>query len=118
MKDAPDHLSAEGRALWAEITGKYELRADELVVLTHACGAADMAAEFYKVWSDMGRPMTSRNYANQDVEHPLIGSIDKQRKASAAFLKQLKLPDEAGAEKANQQRSAAQSRWAAHGKGA
>jgi hypothetical protein len=30
----------------------------------------------------------------QEVEHPLIGSIDKQRKARQAFIRQLKLPDD------------------------
>jgi hypothetical protein len=38
----------------------------------------------------------SKGSMGQEVEHPLIGSIDKQRKARQSFLKQLKLPDEPG----------------------
>lgn len=118
-KKAPEHLAKAGRALWGEIVGKYDLRADELRMLEDACAASDMLADFTKVWIDMGRPYITKGSMGQEVEHPLIGSIDKQRKARQAFLRQLKLPDDASGGETNQHRSAAQSRWAAeHGKGA
>lgn len=113
---APETLADAGRKLWSEITEKYDLRPDELRVLASACGAADMEAEFSKAWRDMGRPFMSRGSMGQEVEHPLIGSIDKQAKTKVAFLAKLKLPDmdEATGE-TNQHRSAAQSKWARRG---
>lgn len=107
---APRTLGTHGKALWAEITGKYELRPDELRALEDACSATDMLAAFEAAWVDAGRPYTSKGSMGQLVEHPLIGSIDKQRKARQAFLRQLKLPDDPGAV-GNQQRAAAQTRW-------
>lgn len=115
---APETLDSAGRALWDDVVEKYDLRADELRTLEDACAATDMLAEFTRVWVAEGRPYISRGSMGQEVEHPLIGSIDKQRKARQAFIKQLKLPDEPGGAKPNQQRDAANSRWAqAHGSG-
>lgn len=114
----PSTLQDAGKALWLEVVDVYDLRSDELRALEDACAASDMLAEFTKAWIEMGRPYMSRGSMGQEVEHPLIGSIDKQRKARQAFLRQLKLPDEGGA-RPNQQRDAANTRWAeAHGKGA
>lgn len=114
----PETLQSAGRALWLEVADTYDLRADELVALEFACSARDMESEFRKAWTDLGRPYMSKGSMGQEVEHPLIGSIAKQAKACDTFLRQLKLPDEAGV-KPNQQRDAANTRWAeAHGKGA
>lgn len=119
---APTHLGVGGKALWSDVTSKYTLRQDELRCLEDACGATDMLDALMKAWVELGRPFMSTGSMGQEVEHPLIGSIDKQRKTRQTFLAKLKLPDDAsgdaGAEP-NQQRGAAQSRWgAAHGKGA
>ena len=114
---APTTLAPAGRKLWTDVLATYDLRVDELRVLANACGAADMLADLEKGWRDLGRPFMSGGSMGQEVEHPLIGSIDKQRKALAGFLKQLGLPDEPGGEKPNQQREAAQSRWARDGSG-
>lgn len=115
----PTHLAAAGKALWGEILGTYDLRADELRVLSNACGAADMLADLEKGWRDLGRPFMSTGSMGQEVEHPLIGSIDKQRKSLSAFLKQLGLPDDESGPKVNAQREGGNTRWAnAHGKSA
>lgn len=115
----PSTLGSTGKSLWNDVVGKYTLRADELTILASACGAADMVSDFTEAWIDSGRPLTTAGSMGQQVEHPLIGSIDKQRKAQMSFFKQLKLPDEPGGAKPNQQRDAANSRWAqAHGAGA
>lgn len=112
----PATLDTAGKALWNEVVKKYSLRADELRTLEDACAASDMLDHFTKEWLNRGRPLISTGSMGQEVEHPLIGSIDKQRKARQQFIKQLGLPDEAGSgAKPNQQRSAAQSRWAQHG---
>lgn len=114
----PETLQDAGTALWLEVVKKYDLRSDELRTLEDACAASDMLAEFTRGWIELGRPYMSRGSMGQEVEHPLIGSIDKQRKARQAFLRQLKLPDESGV-RPNQARDAANSRWSAeHGKGA
>lgn len=115
----PKTLAAAGAALWREVLATYDLRADELRTLEDACAASDMLAEFTKAWINLGRPYMSKGSMGQEVEHPLIGSIDKQRKARQGFIRQLKLPDVGDGGQGNQQRDAAQSRWAAeHGKGA
>jgi len=111
----PEHLSTHGRALWDEIAGKYQLRPDELRMLADACAASDMLKAFEDAWREQGYPLTTKGSMGQLVEHPLIGSIDKQRKARQSFLARLKLPDAPGGEKPNQQRSAAQRRWANRG---
>lgn len=113
--EPPAHLKDPGVSLWVDVVGKYDLRADELRVLGAACAAADMVAAFEQSWADEGFPLTTKGSMGQLVEHPLIGSIDKQRKALAAFLRQLKLPDEVGV-KTNAQREGGATRWAnAHG---
>ena len=116
---APDGLKAQGSALWKAVTGKYELRADELVTLEDACRLSDMIAALSDAWAEDGQPMTTKGSMGQLVIHPLIDKLADHRMKRTALLSKLKLPDEAGGEKPNQQRSAAQSRWAtAHGTGA
>lgn len=116
---APSSLSSAGKTLWDDVTSIYALRVDELRALEDACASSDMLADLEKQWRDLGRPMMSKGSMGQEVEHPLIGSIDKQRKTRQKFLQQLKLPDDPGGAKPNQQRDAANSRWSqSHGKGA
>ena len=114
---APEHLSAAGKALWDGVVKEYDLRVDELRVLSSACVAADMEAEFLRAWVDLGRPYMSKGSMGQEVEHPLIGSIDKQAKSKAAHLRQLRLPDTADTPEARstQARAAAQARWSRRG---
>lgn len=116
--EPPESLRDAGKALWLAVVGTYDLRVDELRTLEDACGATDMLADLEAGWFDQGRPFMSKGSMGQEVEHPLIGSIDKMRKTRQAFLRQLKLPDDASGSASNQQRSAAQSRWAQHGTGA
>lgn len=109
----PASLADAGAALWREVVEKYDLRADELRTLEDACGATDMLDTLTKEWVALGRPFISKGSMGQEVEHPLIGSIDKQRKTRQTFLRQLKLPDDAPVSGAttNPARAAAESRW-------
>ena len=108
----PESLGDAGATLWREVVGKWTLRADELRPLGGACAASGMLADFTRAWQDLGRPYVSKGSMGQEVEHPLIGSIDKQRKARQAFLRQLKLPDTPDTSVgANPARAAAASRW-------
>ena len=118
---APKHLAATGAALWGEVVAKYDLRVDELRVLASACLAADMEAEFVQAWADLGRPYMSKGSMGQEVEHPLIGSIDKQAKSKASHLARLKLPEDgataedAAGERSSAARAAANARWSRRG---
>lgn len=116
---APASLSSTGKTLWDEVVKNYDLRADELRTLEDACAASDMLHELMQAWSDLGRPYITKGSMGQEVEHPLIGSIDKQRKARQAFLKQLRLPDDGKAddagERSSQARAAANARWSRRG---
>lgn len=109
----PETLADAGKALWREIVAKYDLRPDELRTLEDACATTDMLATLEQEWREAGRPFMSKGSMGQEVEHPLIGSIDKLRKSRQAFIRQLKLPDDAtaGAVSTNPARAAAASRW-------
>lgn len=114
--EAPASLQVKGKTLWTDVVEGYDLRPDELRVLAAACAASDMLEQFEASWAEQGFPLTTKGSMGQLVEHPLIGSIDKQRKALAAFLRQLKLPDAPAGPKKNAQREGGAARWAAaHG---
>lgn len=118
---APAGLAAGGKRVWASITGKYELRPDELATLEDACRISDMIDALTSVWMEAGAPSITRGSMGQEVIHPLIGEIRTQRMARNRLFAQMKLPQDgsAGAAEPNQHRSAANSRWAAaYGKGA
>src|SRR5699024_1527317 len=117
----PAGLESAGQELWVQIVDKYDLRPDELVTLEDICAATDLIQVLELEWRANGKPLITTGSMGQEVEHPIIGSIDKQRKARNALWRQLKLPDDPGvtASEPNQHRQAAQSRWAAaHGQGA
>lgn len=107
---APRTLDKAGRALWRSVTGKYELRIDELEVLKAACGETDLIAQLEVELGELPS-LLSEGSMGQPVVHPLVPEIRAHRAAVASLLRGLKLPDEAG-ERSNQQREAAQSRWA------
>ena len=120
VKKAPDGLGSQGSALWKAVTGKYELRADELVTLEDACRLSDMIAALSDAWAEDGKPMTTKGSMGQLVIHPLIDKLADHRMKRSTLLAKLKLPDDqSGAGESNQHRAAAQSKWsAAHGTGA
>lgn len=109
----PDGLAVAGSQLWVDVTGKYTLRADELVTLEAACRAADRVV---LMRDELGSSVTATGSMGQIVVHPLIPEIRAHEAQVSSLLAKLKLPDEQGGEQASQQRAAAQSRWAsAHG---
>lgn len=118
---APDHLGAVGVDLWDSIASKYALRPDELARLDLACITAEALSTLDKAWRDLGSPMVTRGSMGQEVIHPLIGELRAQRAALEGMLVRLKLPDlDAGDVPAvNQQRDAANTKWATgRGRGA
>lgn len=109
----PAGLNDAGEALWSKVTGKYTLRADELVTLESACHAAD---RIVLMRDELGSSVTTTGSMGQTVVHPLIPEIRAHEAQISTLLAKLKLPDEQGGEQVSQQRQAAQSRWAsAHG---
>lgn len=118
-KAVPDGIGKAGARVWRSVTETYTLRADELTTLEDVCHLTDMIAGLDNAWREEGQPLTTKGSMGQLVTHPLISEIRTHRMARNALWRQLKLPDEVGGAAANQQRSAAQSRWAAaHGTGA
>lgn len=105
----PKSLKAEGRKLWRETVGVYELRQDELDVLRAACGEADLIARMEVELE--GEPLTVKGSQGQLVAHPLVQELRQHRATMSALLRGLKLPDEGGAS-VNHQRTGGQSRWA------
>lgn len=110
--DPPAGLAAKGKKLWVGVTGEYELRVDELRLLEDAAHLADTIALLEK--GMRGQDLTVRGSQGQPVLNPLLGEQKAHRTALAGLLKQLRLPDASG-EVPNQQREAAQARWAARG---
>lgn len=118
---APKGLAAAGAKLWRDVTGKYDLRADEFVVLEAACRASDRVVAME---SERDGQVTATGSMGQIVVHPLVAEIRAHEAQIAGLLAKLKLPDDAGSgageqPRSTQARAAAQSRWAAaHGAGA
>lgn len=112
----PQDLAAAGTALWDSISSDYDLRPDELTMLELACRARDRIAAME---AERGGRVTELGSTGQLVAHPLIAEIRQTEAQVSGLLAKLKLPDPVTGEKPNQQRDAANSRWAnAHGTGA
>ena len=118
--EPPSTLSDAGKAVWEAITGKYELRPDELVTLEDVCVFSDEIADLTAEWVEDGKPRTTKGSMGQLVEHPHPKRLADLRMKRNALWRQLKLPDaESGAPAVNQQRDAANSKWATgRGRGA
>ncbi|WP_425664872.1 hypothetical protein [Agrococcus sp. DT81.2] len=106
----PSGLGEAGARLWSQTVESYTLRADELEVLRAACAEADLIVRLEDALA--GEPLTTSGSMGQIVAHPLISELRQHRSTLASLVRGLKLPDESGGE-ANQQREAAQTRWAA-----
>jgi hypothetical protein len=115
----PKALQQAGKALWESIASKYVLRSDEVSRLEQACKTADVISMLEDAWRELGFPMVSVGSMKQEVIHPLIGEIRTQRTSLASLLAGLKLPDDESEAPVNQQREAANSKWATgRGRGA
>lgn len=90
----PAGLSTNGRRLWADVAGEYELRADELRVLEMACRTADNLAAIDAELTTA--PVMTTGSMGQDVVNPLIAAALATRRQLAALVKQLNLPDDMG----------------------
>lgn len=113
---APAGLDEPGRKLWDEISGKYELRADELCTLEEACREVDLIARLDDALD--GASMMVAGSMGQQVVNPLLGEVRQHRGVLARLLGYLRLPDdsEGTAEaRSTQARAAANARWSRRG---
>lgn len=112
----PKDLGDAGSALWDSITESYELRPDEVAMLELACRARDRVVVMER---ERAGEVMAVGSTGQLVAHPLIAEIRQTEAQVSSLLARLKLPDPVTGERPNQQREAAQTRWAAaHGAGA
>lgn len=114
----PVDLGSRGGALWDQITGRYDLRPDELATLADACREADIIEELQAQFET--RDLITTGSMGQDVAAPHVSEIRQHRVVLTNLLKQLKLPDEdggrAGQTTSDKARMAANARW--HPRGA
>lgn len=118
-RKAPTGLKAKGKRLWSDVTGSYQLRSDELDILEDVCREADLIDKIEQALASADFMVTGSQ--GQMVVNPLIAEARQHRATKMSLWKRLDLPDPVASEDApsNQQRAAAQSRWAsAHGAGA
>ena len=106
-----------GSALWADVSGNYELRADERRVLEDACHERDLIVRLSAELADSD--LIVRGSMGQQVINPLVSELRQHRATFASLMKQLNLPDEGESDKggalSSKNRAAAQARWARRG---
>lgn len=117
--EAPRGLAEAGFAFWGEVTGKYELRVDELSTLEDACREVDIIQqlEVYRLADDF--QMFVRGSQGQQVINPVMSELRQHVSVKKSLLAQLKLPDEnstdQGGELSAKNRAAANARWSRRG---
>lgn len=80
---APKHLDTAGRALWASVSGLYELDPREAAILAAACESADRAAEARTLLDADGIVVDGRLGSRA---HP---AVSIERDARAAMVRSL-----------------------------
>ena len=117
----PKGLGAAGKSFWQKVTDSYELRPDEVRLLSGACRTLDLIGQIEDALA--GQPLLVAGQGGQLKTHPLVVEVRHQRLALAAALKQLRLPDEPGearsaeaaGARSSKARAAANARWAKRG---
>lgn len=116
-RPVPAGMREKGTRLWQEVTSGYKLRSDELDVLEDVCREADLIDKIERELESADLMVVGSQ--GQFVVNPLIAEARQHRATKMSLWKRLALPDPVAQAETNQQRSAAQSRWAAaHGAGA
>lgn len=109
----PENLDSAGCGLWDSVTGKWDLRPDELRVLAEACREADLIERLRVMVDEV--PLTVEGSMGQVVMHPAVAELRQHRNVLASLLRSLKLPDDEQAAGVNQQRAAGNASWAKRG---
>ena len=117
QKPAPDGLAGSAVKLWADVTSKYVMRADELRILADACFEMQLV-DSMQAELNMGE-MLVMGSQGQQVPNPLLGEIRQHRGMVKTLIASLKLPDDGAGDTAGavsaQARSAANARWSKRG---
>lgn len=109
---APTNLGAKAKRLWSDISGAYELRADERRILEDACREIDIIERLEREFRDADTMV--KGSMGQLVASPLLQELRQHRAVAARLLGMLKLPDEDGRAQesvSNAARKAANARW-------
>lgn len=112
----PRGLETRGRQLWKRIVSRYELRADEVILLESACRTFDLITKLEDAMRD--QPLTVAGSMGQMREHPLLSEVRQQRALMGRIFAQLRLPDEEAVgrgSRSTQARAAAHVRWSKRG---
>ena len=111
----PANLGTKGRKFWADTTGTYEFRPDELCILEDACRTLDLVDKIEEELETAD--LVTTGSMGQEVAHPLLSEVRQHRTVFARLAKQLALPDEGEApaavagSRSAQARDAVNSRW-------
>lgn len=110
--ECPAGLASRGERLWRDVTGKWTLRPDELVVLEDACREADLITRLEAEVADSD--LMSIGSMGQPVVNPLVAELRQHRSTFQRLVRSLKLPDDPGeaqASRSSSAREAAVARW-------
>ena len=122
---APSGLSARAKRVWTRTLDNYELREDELSLLTDYCMELAIVDHLQEALVDA--PLMVRASHGGEAINPIYSEIRMHRQAAMSLWKALKLPDlDAGADeeapaavtpmsREDSARKAANARWAKRG---
>ncbi len=115
----PAGLGDGGAALWASITGEYDLRPDELALLTQFCHVTDECGALREAIDEQG--LTVEGSRGQVRPHPLLNALAQSRAMQVRLAAQLGIPDEdedpaRATPTSRRAQAAARARWAGHEK--
>ncbi|QEC47847.1 hypothetical protein FSW04_09875 [Baekduia soli] len=91
LHNCPSHLSVGSRGLWATLTASFEFEAHEVELLRLALEALDRAAQARRALRRDGVFVLDR--FDQLRPHPAVDIEAKSRRAYAALMAQLDLPE-------------------------
>lgn len=115
LNHQPEGLGPQGLCLWEEISEAFELRVDELRILSDACREVDLIERMHTELQTA--PLVVKGSMGQDVASPLVQELRQHRSLVARLLAALKLPDDEhqeehdGRARSSQARKAALTRW-------
>lgn len=90
----PARLKTSGRALWKDITNRFELEEHEFLTLKEACRTADRLDELDKEME--GEPLTVVNSKGDETANPRIVEQRQQALTYTRLIASMRLPDEEG----------------------
>ena len=110
----PARLSASARALWVGVTGRWELRPDEMRILEDACREATLVDKIEAALK--AADLVTDGSTGQARAHPLLSEVRQHRVAMTSLLARLALPDDEAegrqeSARSEHARSAAIARW-------